>query len=148
MSMHASPEIAVVIDHASLSVNVDLVERCVRQTLARSGVSEAEVDVILTDRSLVLDLNQRFLNHDYPTDVLSFRLSEGEQLAGEVYVDLDTARERCSEFATSFEAEVCRYVVHGVLHLAGFEDHTDLLRAEMRSHEDAILTDVFGSTPG
>ena len=145
-----SPDISVVVDHERLSLDAALVEKCVHQTLAVRNVGAAEISVVLTGRSFVLGLNRQFLDHDYPTDVLSFRLSEdnADLLTGEVYVDLDTAMERCAEFAATFESEVCRYVVHGVLHLLGFDDKTNALRAEMAKHEDAVLADVFGSAAG
>ena len=105
------------------------------------GMPIADVSIVLTDHATVLDLNRDYLQHDYHTDVLSFSLTEApeEGLDGEVYVDLDTAAERCVEFDTSYEAEAMRYAVHGVLHLMGYDDATDAERVTMRQLEDQYL---------
>lgn len=85
-------------------------------------------------------MNREFLEHDYPTDVLSFRISdEGDALEGEVYVDLDMAAERAPEFGTRFSHEAARYVVHGLLHLAGHDDAQPEQREHMRELENRYL---------
>ena len=84
-------------------------------------------------------MNRDHLDHDYPTDVLSFPLSEGEPVEGEVYVDLDMAAERAPEFSTDFSREAARYVIHGLLHLAGYDDGSDAGRQTMRSLENRYL---------
>lgn len=112
-------------------------------------VAEAEdctlgsVSIVLTDHDTVLALNQDYLGHDYITDVLSFDLSEeASRIDGEIYVDLDTAAERHEEFDTSFEEEARRYVVHGLLHLVGYDDSDDEKQAVMRDLEDRFLAAV------
>jgi rRNA maturation RNase YbeY len=108
------------------------------------------VSVVLSDHDTVRRLNQEYLGHDYNTDVLSFSLREasgadggGGKVEGEVYVDLDTAAERHDEFDTSFEREASRYVVHGVLHLLGYDDATADGQAAMRALEDQYLDEVL-----
>lgn len=99
--------------------------------------------IVLANHETVLDLNRTYLEHDYLTDVLSFRLNEldpPEVIEGEVYVDLDTAAERHAEFNASFEEEVMRYVVHGLLHLIGYTDATEREKADMRAREDDFLS--------
>ncbi len=95
------------------------------------------------DHAAVLALNRRHLGHDYLTDVLSFSLVDEDDppgaVEGEVYVDLDTAAERCAEFGATFEQEAARYAVHGLLHLIGYDDATAEGRAAMRACEDRYL---------
>ena len=102
-----------------------------------------ELSVVLADRATVHALNREWLGHDNPTDVVSFPLDEEAAaegvIEGEVYVDLDTAAERAPEFGAAFEEEALRYVVHGLLHLAGHDDATDADRARMRALEDRYL---------
>lgn len=103
---------------------------------------------MLSDHATVHELNRDFLSHDYETDVLSFPLSDNPDTSvvdGEVYVDLDTAHERCSEFGVTFKAETYRYVVHGLLHLLGYEDDTPALKNEMRQKEDFYLAGFIES---
>ncbi|NBB87428.1 MAG: rRNA maturation RNase YbeY [Bacteroidetes bacterium] len=117
----------------------------VRTLVARMAAAEEmridEVSIVLADHATVLDLNRRFLAHDYITDVLSFPLGEDDAtgLAGEVYVDLDTAAERHNEFNASFTEEALRYVIHGVLHLMGYADTTEEGQQKMRAKEDHYL---------
>lgn len=117
----------------------------VRTLVARMAATEEmhvdEVSIVLADHATVLALNRRFLNHDYVTDVLSFPLGDDDAtgLAGEVYVDLDTAAERHAEFGASFTEEALRYVIHGVLHLMGYADTTEEGRQHMRAKEDDYL---------
>jgi len=108
----------------------------VEQVLHGESAGDAIVTVILCDHDEHRKLHLKYLGHDYPTDVLAFSLGEGDQLEGEVYVDLDTARERHREFESSFEMEVARYVIHGTLHLLGFDDHDSDTRSRMKIRED------------
>ena len=80
---------------------------------------------------------------EYLTDVLSFPLADAddETVDGEIYVDLDTAAEQHKAYAVSFEEEARRYVVHGLLHLLGYDDTTDAERAAMRRLEDRYLAE-------
>jgi rRNA maturation RNase YbeY len=102
------------------------------------------ITIVLTDHETVLALNRDYLGHDYITDVLSFDLSEAPgQVEGEIYVDLDTAAERCEEFDSTFEEEAHRYVAHGLLHLIGYDDTTPDERAAMRRLENHYLSMIF-----
>ena len=132
-----------------MAVRSDFIEACVRKVLVGEDVPRAEIGVVLGNRALVRELNRRFLEHDHATDVLTFPLSkDGDVIEGEVYVDLDTADERCTEFGASFEMEAARYVIHGVLHLIGYSDETGEQRAAMRELEDAYLGDTPPGTAG
>jgi probable rRNA maturation factor len=130
--------------HSSLQVDPSPLEQLVHAVLEGEGRQLEYLGIILADHAHVLALNRAYLAHDYITDVLSFNLSEatGAGVEGEVYVDLDTAAERHEEFGTSFEAEVQRYVVHGVLHLIGYDDATPVQKAIMHAREDHYLTRI------
>ncbi len=133
----------------SLSITVDDASDCPTEARVRSlvdtlfkdqGLAWASIGVVLTDHQAVLDLNIQWLEHDYHTDVLSFLLEEDPTaLEGEVYVDIETARERHVEFSTSALQEIERYIVHGLLHLAGYDDSTDEEKEIMRQLEDQYL---------
>ena len=149
------PGLDVAVPHearaAELGVTAADVRAVAAAVCALEGVAAADVTVILADHALVHRLNREWLEHDDPTDVLSFSLdaealSRG-QLDGEVYVDLDTAAERAPEFGATPRAEALRYVAHGLLHLAGWDDATDAERDAMREREDEVLDRAFGD-PG
>ena len=125
-------------------VIVDLVQRICK---AEAATIE-DLSIVLSDHPTVLALNRTYLSHDYETDVLSFPLNEAPDSAvvdGEIYVDLDTAYERCSEFGVTFETEAYRYIVHGLLHLLGYTDETPAHKAGMKRKEDFYLAGVTKS---
>ena len=120
---------------------VALMERTARRVLETENVVWSSIGIIVADHELVTDLNTRYLDHDWRTDVLSFLIDESPPVEGEVYVDAETAVERCTEFGTSPADEILRYVVHGLLHLAGHDDATDGQRELMRRLEDRYLAE-------
>ena len=107
-----------------------------------------ELSVLLADDPTVHELNRAYRATDESTDVLSFSQTEGEPFAqgegmvphlGDVIISIDTARRQATEYVISLQDEVAHLLVHGVLHLLGY-DHEDASEAEvMRLHEDAIL---------
>jgi rRNA maturation RNase YbeY len=133
--------VTIDVDHPDRSLNEREVADLVRRVVDGEDLHLRHVSVVLSGHDTVRHLNREYLDHDYNTDVLSFSLDETEDIVeGEVYVDLDTAAERYEEFGTSFDEEARRYVVHGVLHLAGYDDATDDQREEMRRLEDRYLS--------
>lgn len=138
-------------DHPSRRLDDAVLRQLIRHVLAAEEATPVHLSVVLAGHELVRRLNQKYLDHDYNTDVLSFSLqtgpglsdAENEGVEGEVYVDLDTAAERHEEFDTSFEQETCRYVVHGVLHLLGYDDATESGQETMRQKEDQYLDAVI-----
>ncbi len=140
--------LAIEHDHPSLALNEETIERLVRHVVETEGATLVHVSIVLTDHDTVRELNRAYLEHDYNTDVLSFSLLEdgdSDEVEGEVYVDLDTAEERHEEFDTSFEREAYRYVIHGVLHLLGYDDATEAGQQRMRCREDEYLDDLFST---
>ena len=98
------------------------------------------VSVAVVDDPAIHRLNREFLQHDYPTDVLSFLLErEGDQLEGEVIVSSDTAVRSAAQYGWTPENELLLYVIHGTLHLVGYDDLQPELLAEMRRHEQHYL---------
>lgn len=143
-------------DHPSRQLDAKTLRRLIRHVVSAEGASLVHLSLVLTDHETVRHLNQSYLDHDYDTDVLSFSLREGPApsaasegdngVEGEVYVDLDTAAERHDEFDTSFEHEAYRYVVHGLLHLIGYDDAQPSGQATMREKETQYLEAVLSET--
>lgn len=103
----------------------------------------ADVSVILIDSKECRKLNKQYLRHDYVTDVISFELQGGKRLEGEIYVNLDRAKQQAKSYNVSFSNEVARLVIHGALHLAGYTDDTSAGRNEMRGLENRYLKHWF-----
>ncbi len=113
--------------------------------LADAGFTRAEISIAVVDDRQMRELNQRYLQHDYTTDVLSFRLDEAEHpgpeavLEGELIICCDTARRAAEECGWSVADELLLYVLHGGLHLVGHDDATDEERGAMRGVERNYL---------
>ncbi len=136
--------------HSRLKASVDEIRTLVREVIRGESMDPSYVGIILCGHEYHGDLHFEYRGSRTQTDVLAFPLSDGDSLEGEVYVDLDTAFERHSEFGATFDQEVARYVVHGLLHLAGYSDTTAAGRRVMRQKEDEYLAilDVSGAGRG
>ena len=130
----------------TLSFDAARLVEAVRRVLSDRGVEAAEISLAVVDDPTIHDLNRRFLDHDEPTDVLSFLLEEGPPLEGEIVVSADRAERSAKAYGWAAESELLLYVIHGALHLVGFDDTTDNKRAEMRAAERKYLA-TFGLEP-
>lgn len=99
-----------------------------------------DINIIFCSDNYILDINQRFLNHDYFTDIITFDYCEGDCLNGDLFISVDSVRENAIEYGEGFERELCRVMVHGILHLIGYDDHTKPQQKQMRSKEEYYLS--------
>ncbi|HTP12607.1 MAG TPA: rRNA maturation RNase YbeY [Bacteroidota bacterium] len=100
------------------------------------------VSVVFTDNGRIRDINRKHLRHDYVTDVIAFELEPRPVLEAEIYVNLDRARLQAKRFRVSFSEETKRLLIHGMLHLLGYDDRTPALRNRMSRREDALLASL------
>jgi probable rRNA maturation factor len=124
-------------------------ERLASHALAVEHVpSPAELSIVLGDDPFVHELNRDYRGTDAPTDVLSFAQDEGDKFArpegeaphlGDVVISIDTARRQAAEYTLSLQDEIAHLLVHGILHLLGYDHEDPDEAANMRRHEDAIL---------
>jgi probable rRNA maturation factor len=111
-----------------------------RAVLQDSAYSSAAISLAIVDDDAIHALNRRHLEHDWPTDVLSFVLDDdGEHLEGEVILSADTAATAAEELGHSAAEEQLLYVVHGMLHLVGYDDKSDADAQKMRAAEARFL---------
>lgn len=99
-----------------------------------------DVAVIFCSDNYILDVNIKYLQHDYYTDIITFDYCEGNRLSGDLFISIDSVRENASFYGTEFPDELNRVIVHGLLHLIGYDDHTDEDIAMMRSKENYYLS--------
>ncbi len=97
------------------------------------------ISIVFCSDNYILDINQRFLQHDYFTDIITFDYCEGDRLSGDLFISVDSVRENSIEYGTEFSDELNRVIVHGLLHLVGYDDHTPEQTAVMREKEDFYL---------
>ena len=98
-----------------------------------------DINVIFCSDNYILDVNMKYLQHDYFTDIITFDYCEGKVLSGDLSISVDSVRENSIEFGTDFEEELHRVIVHGVLHLIGYDDHTEEDKKVMRQKENYYL---------
>lgn len=104
------------------------------------GFEDASLDFVFVTDDYLLEVNKRFLNHDYYTDIITFNYNEENSLSGEMYISVDRVSENAVEFGDGvFINELNRVMIHGVLHLAGYDDQSEALRIEIRSKENYYL---------
>ena len=102
--------------------------------------NEGEINYIFCDDEYLLEINQQYLNHDTLTDIISFDYSIGNELHGDIFISIDRVRENAVDFNVSFDEELKRVMVHGVLHYCGYKDKSDKDEALMRQKEEEKMT--------
>jgi len=113
----------------------------VRAVLCEEGISEAEISLAFVDNPAIHQLNKRYLDHDEPTDVLSFPMSDpgSKRLTGELVIGAEVAQIEAGSRGHDVQAELALYVIHGLLHLCGYDDKSSSDAEEMRERERDYL---------
>ncbi len=111
------------------------------------GCDHGWIGVMVTDDPTIHEINRRHLEHDYPTDVISFTYErEAKHVEGELVVSLCTARRMAEQYGWDWRQELLLYVAHGTLHICGYEDSSEAERMQMRAAERTVLAKL-GITP-
>ncbi len=97
------------------------------------------INIIFCSDNYILDVNMKYLQHDYFTDIITFDYCEGNVLSGDLFISVDSVRENSMFFKTEFADELNRVIVHGILHLIGYDDHTPEDQKTMREKENYYL---------
>ena len=101
--------------------------------------SIGDVNIIFCSDKYILDVNLRYLHHDYYTDIITFDYCEGKKLSGDLFISIDTVRENALEYGVEFDDELHRVMVHGLLHLIGYDDHNPEEEKIIHEKEDYYL---------
>jgi probable rRNA maturation factor len=130
----ASPQELVPLDYPRL-------KWCARAVLTGEEIGEAKVTLAFVDDTTIAGLNKRFLDHEGPTDVITFTYSnpKAKKLEGEVVIGVEVAQREAAERGHEVNTELCLYVIHGCLHLCGYDDKSKRDAADMRRKERDYL---------
>ena len=111
------------------------------KTISQSeGYKIGDLNYIFCSDDYLLEINKQYLQHDYYTDIITFDNSEEEgKLEGDIYVSIDRVKDNAMALGIDFEIELRRVLIHGLLHLIGYEDADDNLKTIMRAKEDECL---------
>jgi probable rRNA maturation factor len=124
----ASPQELVKLDRPRL-------REIVRQVMAEEDIKDYEISLAFVDNPTIHGINKRFLEHDEPTDVITFPYSSGKVLVGELVIGVEVALEQARVGGHEVDAELALYVIHGLLHLVGYDDKDAHDRKQMRVRE-------------
>ena len=110
------------------------------RTVAASEIRKiGDINRIFCSDNYILDVNMKYLQHDYFTDIITFDYCEKNVLSGDLFISIDSVRENALFYGTEFPDELNRVMVHGILHLIGYDDHTEEDIKTMRSKENYYL---------
>jgi probable rRNA maturation factor len=140
-------DIDIANEHPAASADQERLCRAVKTILQNAGIASGEVSIAIVDDAQMLELNRRYLNHDYPTDVLSFVLMhEKDRLDGQIILSADYAAREAPRYGWNADDELLLYAIHGALHLVGYDDLNVHAKREMREQEQKYLGQ-FGLAP-
>ncbi len=129
-----------------LSENIELpeidqtkVSRWIKPIAAQYGKKTGNINYIFCDDERILEVNNYYLQHDYFTDIITFDYTAENKIAGDLFISIDRVVDNAKELNVSFEEELHRVIIHGVLHLLGFKDKTDKEAKQMRIKEQECL---------
>jgi len=117
----------------------------IRKIVASYGLTVGEISIIFTNDCYILEINNKFLKHNFYTDIITFDYSSENKIEGDIFISIDTVLFNSQEYKTTFNDEILRVIIHGVLHLIGFKDKTEREKKEMRSKEDLALNYFSGN---
>jgi probable rRNA maturation factor len=136
--------VAVFNAHPRRRIAREPIGRTVRLVLKGEKIHRASVSVIFIDSRRTRKINRKYLAHDAITDVISFPLGTEGVLEGEIYINLDLAREQAAEYGVTKSNEITRLVVHGTLHLAGYDDRKPRQAARMHARQERYVRRATG----
>jgi rRNA maturation RNase YbeY len=139
--MNMGAQIEIHNHHSDFKSTLETAQNLVRQLLEYEKLPAEEINVIFVDDDYLKNLHRDFLNEDTYTDVITFDLSkpESDTIEGEIYISVDRAKFHAGELNVSLEEEIARLIIHGILHLKGYDDQTENQRQAMRHQENFYL---------
>ena len=127
----------------SPSVNTTRISSWLSSCIDDLGYNLGELSIIFCSDEYLIDINKRHLDHDYYTDIITFNYSIEKNLNGDLFISVDRVKDNASAFNENFNMELFRVIIHGILHLCGFNDKTTKEQKEMRQKENHYLSLIF-----
>lgn len=121
------------------AIDQERISKWISRVVVNSGARVGDISYIFCDDEYLLDINRKYLNHDYYTDIITFDYVEEDIISGDLYISVDTVRDNAEQFKVSFQEELSRVIIHGVLHLLGVDDKTPEDQTVMTQRENESL---------
>ena len=115
------------------------IKKLIEKVISDEKKATGDLNFILTDDITLKKMNVKFLKHNYFTDVISFDYGVGKRMNGEIYISIDTVKRNALNYKVSYNSELVRVMLHGVLHLCGYKDKSFEEKNEMNRLEDSWL---------
>lgn len=114
----------------------------VQNCIEKEGFELGEINYVFCDDEYLYKLNVEFLQHDTLTDIISFDYTMGKLVGGDIFISVERVQDNASDFKVSFENEVHRVIIHGILHYMGYKDKTEEEKQTMRNKENECLSEL------
>ncbi|MCL2073827.1 MAG: rRNA maturation RNase YbeY [Marinilabiliaceae bacterium] len=121
------------------AINQKELSKWISDAVISNGKKIKELSIIFCDDQYILQLNEKYLDHSYYTDILTFDYSEKNFISGDLIISIDTVLSNSKQFKTQFLTELHRVIIHGILHLLGFDDKTEEQKQIIRDKEEYYL---------
>ena len=120
-----------------------LIKSLIARIFAEEKVDFKSVSYVFCNDDFLLKLNQQYLNHDTLTDILTFTLSNSSlPIVSEIYISIERVKENAHDLKNEFLSELYRVIIHGILHLCGYSDTSNIEKSQMRKKEDYYLSKI------
>jgi len=111
----------------------------IKSIVNKYGYKLGEINYIFCSDKYILEINRQYLNHDYFTDIITFNYNNDKLISSDIYISIDTVAKNAEYYNVKFENELNRVMIHGILHLLGFDDKSEDEKIVMRKKEDEAL---------
>jgi probable rRNA maturation factor len=118
------------------------VEHFIRRVLTFIAMPHGSFEFTFVNNDKILEINRTFLQHDYETDIITFNLGTTDDIVGDVYISVDEASKNATEYGQTLDDEIRLLIVHGILHLLGYDDGTDEDRLIMEAEQVRIINEL------
>ena len=120
-------------------IDFDRISLWINKIITNHNKIEGDITYIFCSDNYILDINQKYLSHDYFTDIITFNYNKDNIISGDIFISVDTVFNNSKIYKQTFETELHRVMIHGILHLLGYDDHTETDIANMRKAENDSL---------
>ena len=139
-----APPVQIINAHPRIAVAENTARQLAEAVIAELDLPIVALNIIFDSDAHVRELHARYLNDDTVTDIITFNLGTDQEIEGELYISIDRAAAHAGEFEVALENELSRLVIHGLLHLGGYQDHNDEMQQRMRARENRFLDQYSG----
>lgn len=117
----------------------------ISNVLRKEGKKLESLNILFCTDKTILEINRKYLKHDYYTDIITFNLSGADTIKAEIYISVERVKENAQNLGVFFKSEILRVIFHGILHLSGYNDKTKKEKEKIREKEDLLISNYLNS---